>query len=57
MSNAQRLKDYYDISQQFLRHGIDLDEQKRFSEAYEYYNEGLKAIDEAFTIKFSSSDW
>jgi hypothetical protein len=57
MSNIQRLKDYSDISHQFLRHGVDLDERKRYFEAYDYYLEGLKAIDEALTIQFTTNEW
>jgi hypothetical protein len=57
MSNIQKLKDYSDISHQFLRHGVDLDERKRYFEAYDYYLEGLKAIDEALTIQFTTSEW
>eukprot|EP01080_Neovahlkampfia_damariscottae_P000925 gene925-9834_t len=57
MNNADKLKDYYDISHQFLRHGIDLDERKRYFEAYEYYIEGLKAIEEGLNLKFTTNDW
>lgn len=59
MSNkdkSEELKDYFDLIKRFLDKGLEMDEKNQPFLAYDYYIEGLKAIDNALLIKFTENE-
>lgn len=59
MSNKnkiQELKDNFSFIKEFIEKGIEMDKKNQILEAYEYYIEGLKVIDNVLLINFTENE-